>query len=91
MAVAGASVIEFTFPSDSWSAGEYIYVATESTGFNAYFGFDPDYLDSVLSINGNDVVEIFRNGLVVDQFGEAMLRLDASCSVGYGMIRESLY
>ena len=34
---------EFTFPAVSATAGQKIYVASESTGFEAFFGFAPDY------------------------------------------------
>ena len=65
----GSSAIEYIFPEGSLEAGQYVKVATESSGFSSYFGFAPDFLDQVLSINGDDVVEIFLNGQVVDQFG----------------------
>ncbi len=61
---------EFTFPSVGATAGSYIYVASEDTGFNSYFGFDPDFTSGALSINGDDAIELFRNGVVYDVFGE---------------------
>ncbi len=64
---------EFTFPADSYSAGDFIYVATEggnAGAFNTYFGFDADYLDSSMGINGDDAVELFFNGAVTDTFGD---------------------
>src|SRR5699024_10793185 len=34
---------EFTFPAVSVTAGTYIYVASNTADFNAFFGFNPDY------------------------------------------------
>ena len=61
---------EFTFPSVAATAGDYIYVASESTGFNTFFGFAPNYTNSAASINGDDAIELFQNGVVVDIFGD---------------------
>ncbi len=62
---------EYTFPKgDSAKAGEFIYVATEDANFNAFFGFDPDYTDGALSINGDDALELFCGGAVIDTFGD---------------------
>lgn len=61
---------EFTFPSDAIQAGEYFYVATDVDNFNAYLGFDPDYTSGALGINGDDAVELFFNGNVIDVFGD---------------------
>ncbi len=58
------------FLSGSAMAGEYIYIATEAPNFNAFFGFDPDFTDGSMSINGDDAVELFNNGSVVDVFGD---------------------
>ena len=52
------------------SQGDYIYVATEATACNDFFGFAPDFTGNAPSINGDDVVELLRNDLVVDVFGE---------------------
>ncbi|MDX5586420.1 MAG: T9SS type A sorting domain-containing protein [Aureibaculum sp.] len=61
---------EFTFPAEAASAGDFIYVASETTGFNTFFGFDPDFTSSAASINGDDAIELFLNGNVVDVFGD---------------------
>jgi predicted extracellular nuclease len=67
----GSDGQEFTFPADGAVAGDYIYVASEATGFNDFFGFAPDYTNSTaLSINGDDAVELFCNGVVIDVFGD---------------------
>ncbi|HEX9696592.1 MAG TPA: PEP-CTERM sorting domain-containing protein [Actinomycetota bacterium] len=56
--------------SGSATAGEFIYVASESTAFQNFFGFSPDFVDSVALINGDDAIEFFLNGGVVDLFGD---------------------
>jgi len=66
----GSDGQEFTFPAVSALAGEYIYVASEVVNFNAFFGFDPDYITGAVAVNGDDAVELFHNGEVIDLFGE---------------------
>ncbi len=62
---------EFTFPAISASAGDFLYVATEATGFTSFFGFAPNFSPhSVASINGNDAILLFESGVVVDVFGQ---------------------
>ncbi|WP_420644077.1 lamin tail domain-containing protein [Candidatus Leptofilum sp.] len=62
---------EFTFPADSATAGDFIYVATEAVAFNDFFGFAPDYTDgTAVSVNGDDAIELFENGAVIDTFGD---------------------
>ncbi|HSJ84757.1 MAG TPA: ExeM/NucH family extracellular endonuclease [Acidimicrobiia bacterium] len=62
---------EFTFPADSAVAGDFIYLATEVTGFTEFFGLAPDYTHGgAVSVNGDDAIELFMNGVVVDVFGE---------------------
>ncbi len=61
---------EFTFPAQSASAGSYLYVASEVEGFTAYFGSAPDFDTSAMGINGDDAVELFKNGSVIDTFGD---------------------
>jgi hypothetical protein len=65
---------EFTFPADSASAGDFIYIASESTGFSSFFGFAPDYTHgSATNNNGDDAIELFHLGSVVDVFGDINL------------------
>ncbi len=78
----GTDGIEYVF-SGSATAGQYLYAASETDGFTAYFGFAPTFnAGSAASINGDDAVELFydANGLtvgaatgttsVVDVFGQ---------------------
>ncbi len=66
----GSDGQEFTFPSVAVSAGQYLYVASEDTGFTSFFGFAPDYTTSAMAINGDDAVELFEDDVVVDLFGD---------------------
>ena len=62
---------EFTFPADAASAGTFIYVASDVDKFTEFFGFAPTYnAGSVMSINGDDAIELFENGTVSDTFGD---------------------
>jgi len=67
----GSDGEEFTFPAVAASAGDFIYIATEDAQFTAFFGFAPDYTSSsAASINGDDAIELFKNGSVADVFGD---------------------
>lgn len=60
---------EFTL-SGMATAGSFLYVASESTGFTNFFGFAPTFTTGAMGINGDDAVELFMNGNVIDTFGE---------------------
>jgi hypothetical protein len=66
----GASAAEFTFPSGSASAGDFIYVASETEQFEAFFGFSPNFLDNAANINGDDAIVLYKNDAIIDVFGE---------------------
>lgn len=60
----------FTFPAEAATAGDYIYLASEEDGFLEYFGFPVSYnAGGALGVNGDDVVELYQNGAVVDVYG----------------------
>jgi hypothetical protein len=62
---------EFTFPSVAVTKGTTLWVATDTTVFKAFFGFAPTYFNSTApSVNGDDAIELFCNGTVIDVFGE---------------------
>ncbi|WP_435413072.1 T9SS type A sorting domain-containing protein [Psychroserpens mesophilus] len=61
---------EFTLPAESATAGDFIYISTEEPNFTAFFGFAPNYTDGSMAINGDDAVELFQNGNVIDTFGD---------------------
>ncbi|WP_370390787.1 lamin tail domain-containing protein [uncultured Winogradskyella sp.] len=66
----GSDGEEFTFPADAVTAGTYLYVASESTEFTNWFGFAPNYTSGFMEINGDDAIELFFNGSVIDVFGD---------------------
>jgi len=66
----GSDGQEFTFQNVAASVGDYIYIASEQPNFNAFFGFDPDYTSNAANSNGDDAVELFQNGEVIDTFGD---------------------
>jgi hypothetical protein len=67
----GSKGPEFTFPGDTAMAGDFIYLAMEAVEFENYFAFPPTYTHhSALSINGDDAIEVFRDGQVIDTFGQ---------------------
>ena len=65
----GSNGVEFKFPPDSASAGNFLYVAVEEFEFENFFGFLPDYTSGAMSINGDDAIEVFRDDVVIDIFG----------------------
>ena len=66
----GSDGQEFTFPAEAATAGSFIYVASSADPFAAYFGFTPNYTSSSMSINGDDAVELFKDGIVIDLYGD---------------------
>jgi predicted extracellular nuclease len=61
---------EFTFPAVAALAGTYLYVASEVAQFTAFMGFAPNYTAGAANINGDDAIELFQNGAVIDTFGD---------------------
>lgn len=61
---------EVPLPAISVNAGDCIYVVNDSVLFANFFGFPPTIADSDAGINGDDAIELFENGQVVDVFGE---------------------
>lgn len=66
----GSDGQEFTFPAGSASAGDYLYIASESTYFSQFFGFSPNFVHSSANINGDDAIELLCDNTVVDTFGD---------------------
>ncbi len=65
----GSDGQEYTF-SGSARAGDYLYIASETAGFTSFFGFAPTGTARAANINGDDAIELFQNGTVVDVFGQ---------------------
>lgn len=66
----GSDGEEFTFPAVAVTSGTYIHIATDSANFNTFMGFFPDYVSGAAAINGDDAIELFHNGAVIDVFGD---------------------
>ncbi len=66
----GSDGIEFTFPSQPAAAGTFFTVSKETIEFQAYFGELPDFVDGSATINGDDTIELFFNGEVIDVYGD---------------------
>ena len=64
-----AGTIEFPFPSVAATAGTFIYVSTEVDNFTTFFGMAPTYDSGVVGINGDDSIELYENGQIIDVFG----------------------
>lgn len=64
-----SSGVDFTLVGSA-TAGQRIYIATESVQFTTFFGFAPTFVSlAAVNINGDDAIELFLNGAVVDTFG----------------------
>ncbi|MEL6672242.1 MAG: lamin tail domain-containing protein [Bacteroidota bacterium] len=68
----GSDGQEYTFPAVSMEAGTCFYVANDTAGFRAFFGFSAEFQDdgSANNFNGDDAFEVFESGVVIDVFGE---------------------
>ncbi len=58
--------------SGSAAAGQFLYIASQGgeNGMQAFFGIEADFTTSAASINGDDAIELFENGSVIDTFGQ---------------------
>ncbi len=66
----GSNGADFTFPAVAATAGSYITITSSSAEFLAYFGVAADYTNGSFSINGDDAIELFENGALIDVFGD---------------------
>ena len=68
---------EFTFPAISVKEGEQILIArypdamAEYYGTSCYSKFTYVYVDSYCSQNGDDAIEVFKDGSVIETYGDA--------------------
>ncbi|MEM7163148.1 MAG: lamin tail domain-containing protein [Bacteroidota bacterium] len=66
----GSQGVEFTLPNQSLAMGECFWIASEQSQFEAFFGFSPDATTGVMNVNGDDAIELFSNGVLLDVFGD---------------------
>jgi len=68
--VGSTGTIETSFPAISLSVGDCFYVADDSTKFADFFGFNANVIGDAANINGDDAIELFENGSIIDVFGD---------------------
>uniref|UniRef100_UPI00404A87BC T9SS type A sorting domain-containing protein n=2 Tax=Flavobacterium sp. TaxID=239 RepID=UPI00404A87BC len=65
---------EYTFPVMAASAGDHIFLPRTTTAMTSYFGnldlFDIVLEDGIATQNGDDAIELFFNGEVIETFGD---------------------
>lgn len=66
----GTNGVEFSFPAVPANNGSFLYIAVDSALFNQFFGFDAHYITNAMNINGDDAIELFEFGTVIDVFGD---------------------
>ena len=66
----GSAGVEYNFGAGSLSAGAFVYVSSEAEHFEKFFGFAPSATSGAANVNGDDAIELFLDGAVVDTFGE---------------------
>ena len=68
----GSDGLEYSFPADALTAGDFIYLTNNDTEFDTYFGFSETYLNGISNVNGDDAIEVYFNGGVYDVFGDVI-------------------
>lgn len=67
---------EYTFPAEALAAGQHLLLARAPAAMSAYFGACIAEFSTVLEAssavnqNGNDAIELFHNGAVVQTYGD---------------------
>jgi hypothetical protein len=67
---SSAGTIEFSFPDVSVAVGTFIYVSTEAPNFTTFFGMAPTYTSGSMAINGDDAIELYERGQIIDVYGD---------------------
>lgn len=62
----------YQFPTSTFvAAGTFIYLTSDAVEFTEFFGFAPDYVSSLASNEGANVVGLYYGTTQVDVFGES--------------------
>lgn len=66
--------VEFYFPSVSAKKGDNFFITNDSGVFHRFYGFPADFIDNggtngALSFNGNDAMELYEDGRIIDRYG----------------------
>lgn len=69
---------DIRLPNVSLAAGQFFYVSREEDLFEDWFGFQPDLAVNLMNqINGTFALELYKNDLVIDVFGDVTTRSEA--------------
>ena len=76
----GSDSIELTLPAISVNAGDDILLARDTNAIHLYFGSCFNSFEVIIPVvttgvaavsqNGNDAIELFKNGVVIETFGD---------------------
>ncbi|MDP4826645.1 MAG: hypothetical protein NWR73_03095, partial [Flavobacteriales bacterium] len=68
----GSGGLEYSFPAVAVTAGTFFFVTSDDSGAQTLFeSTNTNYnAGSVMSINGDDAIELFENGFVIDVVGD---------------------
>lgn len=66
----GTDGMEIRLPAISLNAGKSYFISDDSTRFNDFFGFYPNFTHPSIFVTGNDAIELFEHGRVIDVYGE---------------------
>lgn len=66
----GTDGIEFIFPAVPVAADTHFTVASEATNSGIFLGVPPTFVTPILDLNGDDAVELFINGFLLDVYGD---------------------
>ena len=69
----GSDGKEYDFPAVSATAGQRIFVAEDSLEFANFFGIPATFINQIFTMNGDDSIELFESGQVIDAFGDVAL------------------
>ena len=65
----GTTVWEGSLREARLPAGSFAYVSKEEDKFKELFGFAPTATENYVDINGDDAIQLFHDGTVIDTFG----------------------
>ncbi|MCB0481162.1 MAG: lamin tail domain-containing protein [Flavobacteriales bacterium] len=69
----GTDGVEFNFPAIPGKKGDHYFVTNDSAAFHDFYGIAPSFIspgfNGAASYNGDDAMELFENGRVIDRYG----------------------
>jgi len=64
---------EYNFPAVSATQGTVLFIVEDSLEFHNYFGLPPTFFNPMFNMNGDDAIELYEEGQVIDVFGDIEL------------------